>query len=184
MRFSAQGRYYRYWLNQAKIAMPCEEGRITHPGRTLNLQAMQEAALFLQGEQDYSLFRSSECQAQHARRCMHGCRVWAFDEAWIAVDVVANAFLHHMVRFIVGALVQVGLERISPNALKALMDEKVRPPWIACMPAHGLYFLHAFYPERFGLQQPPLKDPMTGQPIDVDQWQQAVELGYQRPFSA
>ncbi len=113
---------------------------------------MQDAATRLLGENDFSSFRAAGCQAKHAMRELQEIRVTR-DRRYVYVDIVANAFLHHMVRNIVGSLFQVGTGDKSPKWFSELLEIKDRTQAGITAPACGLYFVSVKYPEKFGLPE-------------------------------
>ncbi len=151
-RFSAISRHYVYWLLNRAARPGLQMGRVGWTHRPLDAAAMHSAAQVLVGTHDFSTFRAAECQARTPVKTMHSVRVQRLG-AYIRVDVHANAFLHHMVRNIVGALVFVGDGRLSASAFDALFREKNRaqaPPTFA---AQGLYLCGIEYPPVYQLPE-------------------------------
>jgi tRNA pseudouridine38-40 synthase len=152
-RFSALSREYTYLLlvDRAKPALLA--GRAGWSHRSLDISAMRAAAAPLLGEHDFSSFRSSECQARSPVRRLEMIEV--IDAApFVVFRLRANAFLHHMVRNIVGALVYAGSARLTPEAMRALLvgrDRRVAPPTFA---PDGLYLARIAYDAAFGLPDP------------------------------
>jgi len=149
-RFSAQWRRYRYWLSDAQPARALLRDRVTFVPGALDAGAMHEAAQVLLGERDFSSFRASGCQARHGRRFMRQLSVRRAG-ALVSVEVEANAFVLHMVRNIVGALIEVGRGRGDGawlDALRAAEDRRLAPP---TAPPQGLYLEAVGYDEAFGL---------------------------------
>lgn len=142
-RLSCVGRAYRYriWMRPTPPAI--ERWRHWWMPRPLDLDRMQEAASLWIGEHDFSAFRAAGCQAAHPRRTVHAVDI--VPQPWgVEVFVRADAFLYRMVRFMVGALVEIGVGRKGVEWAEALLDARARPP---AAPAHGLYFYDAFYAE-------------------------------------
>src|SRR5690606_27376783 len=112
--------------------------------------AMHRAAQALLGEHDFGAFRSSECEATHGRRELQHIEVRREGDL-VVVDVQANAFLHHMVRNIVGSLLEVGAgaqDEAWIGGLLAGRDRRLAGP---TAPAGGLVFLGPLYPAMHGL---------------------------------
>ncbi len=151
-RFSAVERRYRYVILNRKARPALLNKYVAWFYRPLDELAMDNAAQALVGEKDFSSFRAASCQARHAMREIKEIGVSRQGD-YIYVDLVANAFLHHMVRNIVGSLVQVGEGRWSVEQFVTLIDLKDRTKAGVTAPASGLYFVSVAYPERFGLQQ-------------------------------
>jgi tRNA pseudouridine38-40 synthase len=160
-RFSAKARHYRYWMALNPVPLPHWHGRVLSLTQPIDIAAMQAAAMHIHGEQDYRIFRSSECQSSHAMRCVYHCEVTKRSDM-VHIDIVANAFLHHMVRFIVGGLLAVGERKATPEVLKEAIQSKVRPPWVRCVSPAGLYFVRPIYS---CLEIPMVLDPLTQEKI-------------------
>ncbi len=149
-RFSATSRRYRYIILNHQIRPALLNDKVCWYRENLDESLMQDAASRLIGEHDFSSFRASGCQAKHAMRELQEitiCREGKF----IYVDIVANAFLHHMVRNIVGSLFEVGTTRQSPKWFTELLAVKDRTQAGITAPACGLYFVSVDYPKAFEL---------------------------------
>ncbi|VGO10140.1 tRNA pseudouridine synthase A [plant metagenome] len=149
-RFSATARAYTYLLWNERAPVPLWQGRAGWCFQPLEVDAMRDAATALLGEQDFSSFRSSQCQAAHPMRIMHRLDITRHGSL-IVFQLRANAFLHHMVRNIVGQLLQIGQGRQPVSfmgELLALRDRRRAAPTFA---PDGLYLTAVEYPEHFGL---------------------------------
>jgi tRNA pseudouridine38-40 synthase len=149
-RFAASARHYSYLLLARPERPGLNAGRVGWYHRPLDVDAMQRAADAVVGEHDFSSFRAAECQAKSPVKTVQLARVRAVGDL-IRFDFSANAFLHHMIRNLVGALVYVGAGKHDDAWLHALLearDRRLAPPTFA---ADGLYFTGADYDERFGL---------------------------------
>lgn len=154
-RFDAFGRRYRYLLESSAVRSPLLAGRAGWTYLPLDAEAMYRAAKMLLGEQDFSSFRAAECQAKSPVKTMYDVRLHV-SGSLMALDFHANAFLHHMVRNMVGALVYVGSGRLSEAGFAQLLAEKSRlkaPPTF--MP-DGLYLTGVDYPPQYGIPVPAL----------------------------
>jgi tRNA pseudouridine38-40 synthase len=149
-RFSALARSYRYLILNRVTRSALAHGRALVAHRPLDVVAMQAGAQWLIGEHDFSAFRSSECQARSPVRQLRSLRV-ARSGDWIAVDVTANAFLHHMVRNIVGLLLAIGQQRAAPERAREQLASRTRSSGEATATAHGLYLWQVDYGAQFGL---------------------------------
>ena len=145
-RFSALGRSYRYLVSRSALA----DGRALVVYQPLDVAAMQAGAQWLIGEHDFSAFRSSECQARSPVRQLRSLRVTRSGER-IAIEVTANAFLHHMVRNIVGLLLVIGQQRATPERARQQLESRERSSGEATAAAHGLYLWQIDYAAQFGL---------------------------------
>ena len=149
-RFSAKRRHYRYLILNRAARSGLLDGRVGWESRPLDIDSMQEGANRLLGEHDFSAFRAAGCQAKSPVRSLYRLEVRRRDQM-IAVDVVANAFLQHMVRNVVGSLVQVGLGKQPPVWITTLLESRDRTRGGATMAAYGLYLVAVEYPARYGL---------------------------------
>lgn len=149
-RYSARARRYRYRILNRPVRPAMDRHFATWERQPLDAAAMHRAAQALLGEHDFSAFRTVHCQAKHPVRTLQHIAV-AREGADVIVEVQANAFLHHMVRNIVGSLLPVGRGE-QPEAwvgeLLAGRDRTVAGP---TAPAEGLSFLGARYPAEWGL---------------------------------
>ena len=149
-RYGARARRYRYTLLNRPVAPAMQRHFLSWERLPLDAERMHRAAQALLGEHDFSAFRTAACQAKHARRQMHAIAVHREGEA-IHFELQANAFLHHMVRNIVGTLLVVGRGEQPedwPATLLAGRDRTVAGP---TAPAEGLVFLGPRYPADCGL---------------------------------
>ncbi len=154
-RYSAFARHYRYLLLNRSQAPAIGHGRASWEPRPLDAHAMQAAAQQLLGEHDFSAFRAASCQSHSSWRTLSRLDVTRHG-AWLVVDVVANAFLHHMVRNLVGTLIDIGIGDRPPAWAGQLLHGRDRTRAGATAPAAGLYLAAVHYPPRFGLTPPPL----------------------------
>jgi len=144
-RFDARTRRYVYLLHNARTRAPFWAKRAGWCARPLDLEAMRAASQYLIGSHDFSSFRSSQCQAAHPVRVIHRID-WQRQGELLIATFTANAFLHHMVRNLMGALVYVGLGRLAPQDLAQLLaacDRRLAPPTYA---PDGLYLAAIGYP--------------------------------------
>ncbi len=151
-RFSAQSRRYRYIILNRQARPALLHNRVCWQHGALDATLMHEAAQALLGEQDFSSFRAAGCQARHAMRKMIEISV-SQEGDFIYLDLVANAFLHHMVRNIAGSLLMVGAGERPTAWIGELLAQRDRNQAGMTAPAAGLYFVHVNYPEHFGLPQ-------------------------------
>lgn len=151
-RFSARARRYLYRILN-RVARPgLERQYLGWERMPLDAGAMHAAAQALLGERDFSAFRSAQCQATHARRNLQDiCVTRVGDE--VAVEVQANAFLHHMVRNIVGSLLMVGRGQRPVEWIAELLEGRDRTVAGPTAPSAGLLFLGPKYPRHWGLPE-------------------------------
>ena len=143
-RFDCRGRAYRYQIWNRNSASALQQWRHWWMPRALDIDAMQQAAILCLGEQDFSALRATGCQAAHATRTIRKLKVEG-EGSCININVEADAFLYHMVRNLVGNLVEVGTGKQTPESFKRLLAGRDRSRGAATAPAHGLYFVDALY---------------------------------------
>jgi len=153
-RFSARRRHYRYIILNRPSAPALLRTRVCWERLPLHADSMQAAARHLLGEHDFSSFRAAACQAKSPRRTIYRLDVLRSGQC-IYIDVVANAFLHHMVRCIAGVLIAVGRGERAPEWTARLLDARDRTVSGVNAPAGGLYLVDVVYDDRF-------KVPATG----------------------
>ncbi|MFO7582498.1 tRNA pseudouridine(38-40) synthase TruA [Guyparkeria sp.] len=153
-RFSATAREYRYCVLNRSARPALSAGRLTWWYRPLDADRMQEAAAQLLGEHDFSSFRGKDCQAHSPVRTMESIRVTRQGDH-LLIDVRANAFLHHMVRNIVGSLFAIGSGERPVEWLAEALAERDREAAGITAPADGLYLTAIDYPSVFDLPTQP-----------------------------
>ena len=151
-RFSAHGRSYRYLLLNRPTRSALHAGRTGWFHAPLDVAAMRAAAQFLIGEHDFSAFRSSECQAKSPVKHLHRLDIRREDEM-LVFDLGADAFLHHMVRNIVGCLVYVGKGKHPPQWMKDILESRNRCRAAPTFAPDGLYLRRIQYEAKWGLPQ-------------------------------
>lgn len=154
-RYSAVSRSYRYVLYRSPTRLPHIADTAGWVFQNLDVAAMHEAAQVLVGEHDFSSFRGADCQARTPVRELYRAEVYE-DNGMICCDFTANAFLHHMIRNFMGALIKTGTGKLTAQELAAILtarDRRAAPPTFQ---AAGLYFLRADYPPCYLLPLPPL----------------------------
>ncbi|SEN08392.1 tRNA pseudouridine(38-40) synthase TruA [Vreelandella aquamarina] len=154
-RLGALARRYRYiFLNQ--ISRPVmERHNVTWCRDPLDADAMHRAAQALVGEHDFSSFRAAGCQSKTPWRQMHFVEVKRYGPL-VVIDIQGNAFLHHMIRNIAGALASVGRGAQDEGHIERLLAMKNRQKGDVTAPACGLHFVDSIYDERFELPKEPL----------------------------
>ncbi len=149
-RYSALSRSYRYVVLNRATRPAVDAGRVGWMLKPLAVGAMQQAARCLVGEHDFSAFRAAQCQAKSPVRRLTELRVERRGDR-IEFAVTANAFLHHMVRNLVGTLLSVGLGEHDPDWVAGVLERRERAEAGVTAPAGGLYLESVRYPEHFGL---------------------------------
>ena len=149
-RYSALERCYRYVLFNHPVRPALNQGRVGWCHAPLDVERMNAAAAHLLGEHDFSAFRSAECQAKSPLREMRRLTIRRSGD-YVVFELAANAFLHHMVRNIVGSLVYVGSDRQEPAWLAEVLASRNRALAAPTLEAAGLYLAHVSYDAKWGL---------------------------------
>lgn len=152
-RFSATSRTYRYLISNQAHRPALGHSGLTWAKHPLDVGLMQTAIKSLLGEHDFSAFRGAGCQSLSAFRNVHRVDV-AQRGNLVAVQITANAFLLHMVRNIVGALMVVGRGERPPQWVAELLAGRDRTRSAATAPPNGLYLVAVDYPSQFGIVPP------------------------------
>ena len=151
-RASARGRRYAYVLLESRIRPALEAGQVGWTFRKLDDEAMQAAARVLLGTHDFSAFRSAECQSPTPVKTLRGIAVERRGDYW-RFDFEADAFLHHMIRNIMGALVAVGSGGREPGWLGEVLAGRDRTRAAPTFSPDGLYFLGPYYDAVHGIPE-------------------------------
>jgi tRNA pseudouridine38-40 synthase len=146
-RFYALGRRYTYVLLESPVRPALEAGLVGWVFRPLDGHAMQQAAKLLLGEHDFSAFRSSQCQALSPIKHMRSLEITRSGAYW-RFDFDASAFLHHMVRNIMGCLLAIGNESRAASWMSEVLHSRNRQLAAPTFAADGLYFAGPYYDAR------------------------------------
>ena len=149
-RNSARARRYSYVLLESPVRPSVEAGRVGWVFRPLDADAMREAAGYLVGEHDFTSFRASSCQASGPIKKLEPVRISRRGAYW-RFDFQANAFLHHMIRNLMGSLVVVGQGLQRPAWMREVLQARSRDAAAPTFSPDGLYFLGPVYEEAWGL---------------------------------
>jgi len=149
-RYSARSRTYAYRLLNRAVRPALDAPYIGWFHLPLDVAAMRAAATLFVGEHDFSAFRSSECQAKSPVRTVHSLEIEQRDEV-IQFVIRANAFLHHMVRNIIGTLVYVGKGKHPAGWVKELLSSKERSRAAPTFGPEGLYLEQVEYEAKWHL---------------------------------
>lgn len=150
-RYSATARRYRYLIYNGPVRPALFRSNVTWQYRQLDHRSMHQAAQNLLGENDFTSFRSVECQSKTPMRNIHNLKVTRSGDL-IIIDITANAFLHHMVRNIAGVLISIGSGKHANSWINEVLNAKDRKLGAETAPAYGLYLVHAIYPQQFNIQ--------------------------------
>ena len=143
-RFNAHARSYEYKIHHHPVRSSLKTGYYLWEPRSLNIDDMRKAAAFLVGEHDFSCFRGSMCQAKSPIKIIEYLQIDEIGDDLI-IKVKANAFLHHMVRNLVGTLLKVGRGEESTEWMQSVLASKDRKEAGPTAEPQGLYFVKAHY---------------------------------------
>jgi tRNA pseudouridine38-40 synthase len=149
-RASAIGRRYLYALLESPVRPSIESGRAGWVFRPLDGAAMQEAATLLLGQHDFTSFRAAGCQAKSPVKTLRRAEVSRRGAYW-RFDFEADAFLHHMIRNIMGCLVAVGQGQQQPHWVSQVLAARSREAAAPTFAPDGLYFVGPVYPIEWDL---------------------------------
>ena len=167
-RYSAFARRYRYVILNRTPRPALAAQRVSWVRDPLDADLMQTAARALIGEHDFTSFRAAECQARTPMRQMHEITVERRGEL-IVISVLANAFLHHMVRNIAGVLIAIGTGERPVQWAGEVLAARDRKQGGITAPASGLYLAGVRYSEALGLPSEPTTVLPMACPVHSDQ---------------
>jgi tRNA pseudouridine38-40 synthase len=153
-RFSAVARYYCYEILNRRVPSALHRNYVTTLFQPLDEVAMQRGANHLLGEHDFTSFRARDCQAKSPIKRIHSIDITRSDDK-IAIEIIANAFLHHMVRNIVGTLLPVGRGEAPAEWVAEVLAERDRDKAGVTAPPYGLFFKGVYYPKKFNVPTHP-----------------------------
>ena len=156
-RFSAFERTYIYALHAGPCRSPMMNARagyvVLPPNVWFDVDAMRAAAQYLIGEHDFTSFRSSECQSKTPVKTMYSIDIIS-DEPWLYFRICGNAFLHHMVRNLVGSFLLIGKGKRSPEWMAEVLAAKDRHLAAPTFMPDGLYLSKIAYPDQYAIPGP------------------------------
>ena len=143
-RYNAKHKTYRYIINNSPCGTAIYRNLEYCFPIKLDVAKMQEAAKYFKGEHDFKAFKSSGTSAKNSVRTIYNASVKQEGEK-IIIELTGNGFLYNMVRIISGTLLDVGLQKIKPEEIKNIIEEKDRQKAGKTLPAHGLYLVEVKY---------------------------------------
>jgi len=156
-RYSAHERTYIYALHAGPCRSPMAADRAGYvmlpADRWFDVEAMREAAECLIGEHDFTSFRSSECQSKTPVKTMYSIEIFS-NEPWLYFKIKGNAFLHHMVRNLVGSFIQIGVGKQKAEWMAEVLAAKDRSIAAPTFSPAGLYLAQIAYPDEFHIPKP------------------------------
>jgi tRNA pseudouridine38-40 synthase len=149
-RFSAGARTYRYLLASATVPSATLTDQVSWTRFALDTARMQEACRYFLGEHDFTSFRTVQCQAKNPVRTITYIQLHLVNKLMV-LEITANAFLHHMVRNIMGSLIEVGRGMRAPSWIAEVLAARDRSLAAPTAQPGGLYLVSVAYPEQFGI---------------------------------
>lgn len=151
-RASATTRRYAYVLRQSDVRPTVDAHRVGWTFYPLDGDAMRKATLYILGEHDFSSFRASQCQALSPVKNLYEISISRRGAYW-RFEFEANAFLHHMIRNLMGCLLQIGQGKRPPSWMQEVLHARDRDAAAPTFSPSGLYFLGPRYPAHFGIPE-------------------------------
>ncbi len=143
-RYNAKRKTYRYVINNTEYGSAIYRNLEYHFPIKLNVEKMQEAAKYFEGEHDFKAFKSSGTSGKNSVRTIYKAEVKTDGER-ILIELTGNGFLYNMVRIISGTLLDVGLGKIEPSEIEDIINSKDRTKAGKTLPAHALYLVKVNY---------------------------------------
>jgi len=143
-RLSCKRKTYRYVINNSKTGTAIYRNLEYHVSTKLDIQKMQEAVKYFEGEHDFKAFKASGTSSKSSVRTIYDAKIYQTGEK-INIELTGSGFLYNMVRIISGTLVEVGLGKIAPEQIPQIIEDKKRENAGKTLPAHGLYLLNVEY---------------------------------------
>ena len=144
-RLNCKRKTYRYTINNSKYGTAIYRNLETHIPMKLDIQKMQEAVKYFEGEHDFKAFKASGTSSKSSVRTIYNAEVIDAGNERIYIELTGNGFLYNMVRIIAGTLVEVGLGKIEPNEIKKIIESKKRENAGKTLPPQGLYLVKVEY---------------------------------------
>lgn len=143
-RYSCKGKKYRYIINNSYQGTAIYRDLECHIPQKLDIESMQKAAKYFEGEHDFKGFRASGTSSKNSIRTIYKAEVQQKGER-VIIELTGNGFMYNMVRIIAGTLVDVGLGKTTPEQIPGIIDSKDRNQAGKTLPAHGLYLVEVYY---------------------------------------
>ena len=143
-RYNCKEKTYMYIINNEEQASAIFRNMEYHFPKKLDIEKMQKAAKYFEGEHDFSAFKSSGTSSKSSVRKIYNADVSTYNGR-IIIKLTGNGFLYNMVRIIAGTLLEVGMGAIKPESIKEIIEDKDRKKAGKTLPPHGLYLVKVEY---------------------------------------
>ena len=144
-RLNCKRKTYRYIINNSRYGTAIYRNLETHIPMKLDIQKMQEAVKYFEGEHDFKAFKASGTSSKSSVRTIYKAEVIDAGNERIYIELTGSGFLYNMVRIISGTLVEVGLGKIEPNEIKTIIESQKRENAGKTLPPQGLYLVKVEY---------------------------------------
>ena len=144
-RLNCKRKMYRYIINNSRYGTAIYRNLETHIPMKLDIQKMQEAVKYFEGEHDFKAFKASGTSSKSSVRTIYKAEVIDAGNERIYIELTGSGFLYNMVRIISGTLVEVGLGKIEPNEIKNIIESQKRENAGKTLPPQGLYLVNVEY---------------------------------------
>ena len=144
-RLTCKQKTYRYVINNSKYGTAIYRNLETHIPMKLDIQKMQQAVKYFEGEHDFKAFKASGTSSKSSVRTIYKAEVLDAGNERIYIELTGNGFLYNMVRIIAGTLVDVGLGKIEPEDIKEIIKSQKRENAGKTLPPQGLYLVKVEY---------------------------------------
>ncbi len=144
-RLTCKKKTYRYIINNSEFSSAIYRNLETHIPLKLDIEKMQEACKFFEGEHDFKAFKASGTSSKSSVRTIYNAQVIQMPNNRIFIELTGNGFLYNMVRIISGTLVDVGTGKILPSDIKEIINSQDRNNAGKTLPPQGLYLVNVEY---------------------------------------
>ena len=144
-RLSCKKKTYRYVINNSQMGTAIYRNLETQIKEKLDIEKMQEAVKYFEGEHDFKAFKASGTSSKSSVRTIYKAEVIKKDNDRIYIELTGNGFLYNMVRIIAGTLVEVGMGKIETKKIKEIIESKKRKNAGKTLPPNGLYLVKVIY---------------------------------------
>ena len=143
-RYNCKGKKYKYIINNSEQGTAIYRGLECHIPQKLDIEKMQKAIKYFEGEHDFKGFRASGTSSKSSVRTIYKAEVKQEGEK-ITIELTGNGFMYNMVRIISGTIVDVGLGKVMPEEIPQLIASKDREKAGKTLPPYGLYLVEVYY---------------------------------------
>ena len=144
-RLNCKRKTYRYIINNSRYGTAIYRNLETHIPMKLDIQKMQEAVKYFEGEHDFKAFKASGTSSKSSVRTIYNAEVIDAGNERIYIELTGSGFLYNMVRIISGTLVEVGLGKIEPSEIQTIIESQKRENAGKTLPPQGLYLVNVEY---------------------------------------